>query len=168
MHAPFINSLRPCDANVLQRTGSLLVQLMVCRLFGAKPFPEAMQTVNKCTDNFYMKIKSFIQRHAFQHVIFKMTVIWFGHNVSKRTMSVLYLKSTVRTIVWQTLPWRSTTPNIPGIALGTCVGRIALRTHAYARCKYTSFRLSTMVCIANTIHYQYLCYQAAIPANPSY
>ena len=40
------NSLRPGDAsiNVHQWTGSAFVQVMACRLFGAKPLPEPMLT----------------------------------------------------------------------------------------------------------------------------
>ena len=51
---------------------------MVRRLFGAKQFPEPMHTVRllgKYSDNFYMKIKNFIQKNAFQYVICKMTAI---------------------------------------------------------------------------------------------
>ena len=35
-----VKSLRPSDAYLRRWTGSLLVQMMACRLFGAKPFSE--------------------------------------------------------------------------------------------------------------------------------
>ena len=39
-----INSAAPSAANIFQGTLSALVQLMACRLFGAKPLPEPMLT----------------------------------------------------------------------------------------------------------------------------
>ena len=39
----FINSLRPSDAYMRRWTGSSLVQIIACRLFGAKPLSEPMQ-----------------------------------------------------------------------------------------------------------------------------
>ena len=36
------HSLGPGDAYMRRRTGSPMVQLMACRLFGAKPLPEPM------------------------------------------------------------------------------------------------------------------------------
>ena len=38
----FINSLRPSDAYIRHWTGSSMVQIMACRLFGAKPLSEPM------------------------------------------------------------------------------------------------------------------------------
>ena len=73
-----LNSLRPCDTNLFRWAGSSLIQLMVRRLFGAKQFPEPMHTVRllgKYSDNFYMKMKYFIRKNAFQYVICKMTAI---------------------------------------------------------------------------------------------
>ena len=39
-----INSLRLCDAYIHQWIGSVLLQVMACRLFGTKPLPEPMLT----------------------------------------------------------------------------------------------------------------------------
>ena len=39
---PCVNSFRPGDAIWRHRSGSTLVQVMACRLFGAKPLPEPM------------------------------------------------------------------------------------------------------------------------------
>ena len=41
-NVPYINSLRPSDAYTCRWTGSSLVQIMTCRLFGAKPLSEPM------------------------------------------------------------------------------------------------------------------------------
>ena len=38
----YLNSLRPSDAYMRRWTGSSLVQIMACRLFGAKPLSEPM------------------------------------------------------------------------------------------------------------------------------
>ena len=38
----WVNSLRPSDAYMRRWTGSSLVQIMACRLFGAKPLSEPM------------------------------------------------------------------------------------------------------------------------------
>ena len=41
-HKTLFNSLRPSDAYMRRWTGSSLVQIMACRLFGAKPLSEPM------------------------------------------------------------------------------------------------------------------------------
>ena len=67
-----LNSYPPSAAYMHQWTGSALVQVMACRLFGAKPLPEPMLTY--CQLEFWSlnwNSVIFIQENAFKNVVWQ-------------------------------------------------------------------------------------------------
>ena len=80
-HEPrLINSSPPSAAYMRRWTGSVLIQAMPCRLFGVKPLPEPMLTVNwTLVNNFRWNssrnTKLFIHENAFEIVVCEMAAI---------------------------------------------------------------------------------------------
>ena len=78
-----VNSSRLGDANMHHWTGSSLVQVMACHLFGAEPSPEPMLTywqrnlLNKFQWHFDWNIMVFTEEDIFEHVICRMMTILF-------------------------------------------------------------------------------------------
>ena len=79
----WFNPLRPCHAYTRQWTRPSLVQIMACRLFGAKPLSEPM--LKYCQlhpkghilmiDFFCWRSKVYIKWNAFQNVVGKMAAM---------------------------------------------------------------------------------------------
>ena len=75
------NPLSPSDAYMPQWTGSALVQVMACHLFGAKPLPELMLThcqldpQEQISVKFESKYEHSIEENAIEHVVCKMSAI---------------------------------------------------------------------------------------------
>ena len=74
----------PSDAYMRQQTRSALVQIMACRLFGAKPISSNMFQWNLNRDT-----AIFIERNAFQNVVCEMAAIlprvrWVKSNTGPR------------------------------------------------------------------------------------
>ena len=75
------NSSPPSTAYMRQWIGWALVQIMACRLDGAKPLSEPMQTYCKLHSknvfqwNFILNSNIFIQENAFEHVVSEMAAI---------------------------------------------------------------------------------------------
>ena len=84
-----INSLRPSDASMRQQNKPSLVQLMACRLFGAKPFSEPMLEYfqldprNKLQWVFNRNINVFIQENTYVYVAYVMADILFRPQCDK-------------------------------------------------------------------------------------
>ena len=77
------NSTRPCDAYMRYWLMASLVQIMACRLFGAKPLSKSVMALLltgdfgiKCKWNFNRDLLSFIQAKEFKNVVFKTTAIF--------------------------------------------------------------------------------------------
>ena len=76
-----INSLRPSDAYMRQKTSHHWVQRMACPLDGAKPLSEPMPEYcnltlrNKLQWNFNRYSNIFIQENPFQNVVWKIAAI---------------------------------------------------------------------------------------------
>ena len=79
----WVNSSPPSVACMHQWTGSALVQIMACRLFGAKPLPEPVLTYcqlvpwEQTSMNYNQNTKLFIHEYAFENVVCKMAAILF-------------------------------------------------------------------------------------------
>ena len=77
----FINSSPPSDEYMRRWTGSALVQVMACRLFGAKPLPESMlpycQLDLKNKLHWNSNTKLFIQENSSENVVCEMAAILF-------------------------------------------------------------------------------------------
>ena len=78
-----LNTLRPVDTFMRQIAGPSLVQIMVCRLFGAKPFPEPILTIYQW-DQWEQTLKKwnrnttiFIEENTFQNIFCKMSPFLF-------------------------------------------------------------------------------------------
>ena len=77
----FINPLRPSDAYMRSWTGSSLVQIMACRLNGAKPLSAQCWNIvnwtlgNKLQWNFNRKSNIFIEENTFENVVCEMASI---------------------------------------------------------------------------------------------
>ena len=71
MVQPLFNSLRSTDAYMRQQTRPSLVQIMACRLVGAKPLPKPMLAY------FQLKLKeqTSVQNNAFENVVCKIAVV---------------------------------------------------------------------------------------------
>ena len=95
------NSLRPCNADMLQWTLSSLVQIMTCHLFRAKLFPELMliycqMDLQQCMlVTFKWKCKVVFQRNAFENVFCKikasMHSLVFGKSFNNWNWKVVIL-----------------------------------------------------------------------------
>ena len=77
-----INSLRPSDAYMHQQIRPSLVEIMACRLVGAKPLSEPMleyckysNLTNKLQSNLKRNSYIFIQENSFENVVWKMAAI---------------------------------------------------------------------------------------------
>ena len=82
MHELRLNSLRPSDAYMRQLNIPTLIQLMVCRLFGAKPLSQPMllychlDPKKHISGKFYsINSKGLIQENALENVVCKMAAI---------------------------------------------------------------------------------------------
>ena len=75
------NSSRPRDSYMRKKTGPSLVQIMACRLFGAKPLSEPMlnycqlETCKHISMTFWSNTTVCIEENAFESVICKMASI---------------------------------------------------------------------------------------------
>ena len=67
-----INSLRPSDAYMCKQTKPSLVQIMACRLFGAKPSSEPMLIYGQLEIKF-SEISMGIQTFSFKKLRFEMS-----------------------------------------------------------------------------------------------
>ena len=69
----YLNSSPPCAAYMRQWTGSALVQIMACRLFGAKPLPEPMLTYCRLdpSEQTSVKFELKIQNFSFKKMLLK-------------------------------------------------------------------------------------------------
>ena len=76
-HVIDVNSSLPSATYIRQWTGLALVQIMACRLNGAKPLFEPVLTycLLDPKEHISMKLKYFIQKHALQHVVCEMAAI---------------------------------------------------------------------------------------------
>ena len=74
-----VNSLRPSDAFMHQYTKPSLIQIMACRLMGAKPLSDQMLVYCSLghwewtSVNLESKFKLFIEGNAFENVVCKMS-----------------------------------------------------------------------------------------------
>ena len=81
-----INSLRPSDAYMRRWTGSSLVQILACRLYGDRPLSEPMLEYcywafrNKLQWNFNRNSNIFIQKIAFKTLSAKLCLSYLGLN----------------------------------------------------------------------------------------
>ena len=90
-----VNSSPPSAAYMRQWTGSALVQVMACRLFGAKPLPEPMLFFVKWTPgnkfqwNLNQNSVIFIQENAFslKENAFEIFVCQYGGHFVQEGMS---------------------------------------------------------------------------------
>ena len=80
-HALCFNSLRPSNAYMRQYNIPTLLQIMACRLCGAKPFSETMlpycqlDPKEHISVKLYLKFKSFHSRNLFENVLSEMAAI---------------------------------------------------------------------------------------------
>ena len=79
-HETWLNSSPPGAAYVCQRTGSVLVQIIACRLFGAKPLPDPMLTCCELHhyEQTFVKFKSKYKTFHSWKWIWKMATILSG------------------------------------------------------------------------------------------
>ena len=88
-----VNSSPPSAAYMRQWMRSALVQIMTCRLFGAKPLSKPMQGSCqldlriKLQWNFNQNTKLFIHKNAFENIVCQMAAISFRGG-AERTQSV--------------------------------------------------------------------------------
>ena len=77
----WVNSLRLSDAYMHQYNIQTLVQIMACRLFGAKPLSEPMlpycqlDAKEHTSVTFYLRFNIFIEGNALENVVCKMATI---------------------------------------------------------------------------------------------
>ena len=78
-----VNSFRPSATCTRRQTRTSLVQILACRLFGAKPLSEPVLEYcefdpwEQTSVKFYSKFKNFIEENAFENVVCKMAAILF-------------------------------------------------------------------------------------------
>ena len=101
------NSSLPGAAYMRQWTGSALVQIMACRLFGAKPLSEPMlkycqlDLTNKLQWNSNRNTKFFIQENAFENVVCEMAAILSrGDDLLPSTVTVAAVVSSRSMSTW--------------------------------------------------------------------
>ena len=81
VHCHYLNSSPPSSAYMSQRIGATLVQIMACRLFGAKPLSKRMlgycqlNPLKLTSVKFESKYKLFIHENARESVVCEMTAI---------------------------------------------------------------------------------------------
>ena len=88
--ATFLNSSPPSAAYIRQWIGSALVQVMACRLFGAKPLPEPMLTCCQLDSWEQISVKfelEFYQFHSRKCIKFEIIVCQNGGHFFQGEMS---------------------------------------------------------------------------------
>ena len=88
-------------------TGSVLVQIMSCRLGGAKPLSEPMQTY---CNGIFLNSNISIQENAFKHVVCKVAAIFVQGEMSLAHSSNFSYKVNIKTlkIYFKTMHFRHT------------------------------------------------------------
>ena len=87
IHAVY--SSPPSAAYIHQWTGSALLQVMACHLFGTKPLPEPMTTYcqldlkEQTSVKLESKYKSFIHENVFENFVCEMAILYWGRWVNQ-------------------------------------------------------------------------------------
>ena len=92
-----------CAAYVRQWIGSVLVQIMACRLFGAKPLPKPMlgycrlDPYEQTSVKFHQTTKLFIHKNACENIVCEMASILSRGDELNERLNLRILRKTVST-----------------------------------------------------------------------